>query len=245
VWDKGKNTVLIEGLNAGKVLQTVSTEIYFNPSGDRSDVPKDFTDSRFHTVEKEKICTPCHDMSPPGGTAAAQPPGKSPCAACHSKLVKVKVPHEPALNFSCVHCHSKLENPRYGTKGRDSVSCAECHADKTEEVKKNSFSHGPVAAGYCELCHDPHGSEFPGSLKAPINEVCLSCHEKVGKAPHVSRDSTGKGHPVSGKDDISPKRKGKELSCASCHDPHGGVVRFFLVSKKDERMALCQYCHAK
>lgn len=245
VWDNGKNVLLVEGFTGSQKVQSIGTEIYYNPLGDRSLVPNEFKEIPFHTPEKEKLCASCHDMSPSGGKSPSRNSEDSPCAVCHYKLVKVKYSHEPVTNYACAHCHVKTENPRHGTGRRDSALCNECHSDKADEIRKNSFSHGPVISGYCELCHDPHGSAFPGFMRRSINEVCLSCHEKVGKVSHVLKTTTGKGHPLSGKQDISPKRKGKELSCVSCHDPHGGVVRYFLVSRKEERMALCQYCHAK
>jgi predicted CXXCH cytochrome family protein len=245
VWDAGKNTLLIEGYNGGQKVQSIATEIFYNPLGDRSLVPQEFIETTLHSAENEKICAICHVMTASSDKNASQNPASSPCATCHQKLVKVKYPHEPAVNFSCQYCHVKTDKPRHGTARRDSTLCVECHSDKTDEIKKNTFKHGPVAAGYCEICHDAHGSDFPGFMRRPINEVCLSCHEKIGKGPHVLRNTSQKGHPLSGKNDISPKRKGKELSCVSCHDPHGGVVRYFLQSRKEERMALCQFCHNK
>ncbi|GAM08942.1 doubled CXXCH motif protein [Geobacter sp. OR-1] len=245
VWDNGKNTLLVEGYIADNKVQSIATEIFYNPLGDRSLVPKDFRETSLHTTENEKVCAACHAMTSSNSKNTAQNPANSPCATCHQRLVKVKYPHEPVANYSCAYCHVKTDNPRHGTSRRDSALCFECHSDKAEEIKKNSFPHGPVTAGYCEICHDPHGSEFTGFMRRPINEVCLSCHEKIGKEPHVLRNTSQKGHPLSGKKDISPKRKGKELSCVSCHDPHGGVVRYFLQSRKEERMALCQFCHNK
>jgi predicted CXXCH cytochrome family protein len=245
VWDSGKNSLLIEGFNGDRKVQSFTTEIFFNPFNERSLVPKDFIASRLHTPEKEKLCVSCHVMSASVDKKNPQTPDISPCAACHQKLVKVKFPHEPVTNYSCAYCHVKTENPRFGTVKSDSSLCFECHSDKADEIKKNIFPHGPVAAGYCEICHDPHGSDFPGFMRRPINEVCLACHEKIGKGSHVLNNTSKTGHPLSGKKDISPKRKGKELSCVSCHEPHGGVVRYFLQSRKDDRMALCQFCHAK
>lgn len=245
VWDKGKNTLLIEAFIGDKKIQSLTTELFYNPSGERSVVPASFNDSLLHTPERSKLCTPCHDMSPSAGKNASSNPESSPCATCHYKLAKVKHPHEPVASFSCSYCHQATGNPAHAVTRRGVALCFECHSDKADEIKKVTFPHGPVVAGYCEVCHDPHGTDFPGFMRKPINEVCLSCHEKILKTPHVLRSSGGEGHPLAGKADISPKRKGKELSCASCHDPHGGVTRYFLVSRKDERMALCQYCHAK
>jgi predicted CXXCH cytochrome family protein len=105
--------------------------------------------------------------------------------------------------------------------------------------------HGPIDAGMCELCHDPHGSGTIAQLKMPINKLCLSCHEQIGAEAHVNRSSYGEGHPLSGKPDISSKGKGRELSCVSCHEPHGGEFRYYFQAGKENRMDLCQYCHKK
>ncbi len=243
LWDKGKNTILIEGFSGSFKVQSVSAEIFFNPLGDRSLVPTGFRAMVLHTPENEKICVSCHIMAAAGGNAASA--GSSTCATCHRQIPQVKYPHEPVTSFTCTYCHTKTDNPRHGLSRRDTALCYDCHADKADDIKKFAFPHGPVAAGMCELCHDSHGTNFPAFMHTSINELCLSCHEKIGKSSHVLSSTAGIGHPMSGRDDVSPKRKGKELSCVSCHDPHGGKVRYFFVSGKADRLELCQFCHAK
>jgi len=242
LWDKGKNSILIEGFKGNLKVESVSAEIFFNPLGDRSLVPTGFRATTLHTPENEKICALCHIISPGGNPPPNAP---SPCATCHRKLLQVRYPHEPVTNLTCSYCHTKTDNPRYGLTRRDTALCYDCHADKADDIKKFAFPHGPVAGGMCELCHDPHGTDFPAFMRRPVNELCLSCHEKIGKGEHVVKGSVGKGHPLSGVKDISDKRKGKELSCVSCHNPHGGMVRNFFVSNSSDRMKLCQFCHAK
>jgi len=244
LWDKGKNSLLVEGFSGTRKVQSVATEIFFNPSGDIKLIPPGFAANVLHTAEGEKLCSHCHDRMAATDKSASSGES-SPCRTCHGKMVKVAYPHEPMTSFTCSYCHSDSGSPRFKVGKRDAPLCFECHADKETDIKKFTNPHGPVAAGYCEICHDPHGTDFPAFMRRPINEVCLSCHEKVAKSPHVVGSSGREGHPLSGRKDISPKRKGKELSCASCHDPHGGVVRYFLVSRSTERMALCQFCHAK
>ena len=60
VWDKGKNTLLIEGFKGSEKLETIGTEVYFEPAGDRALVPKEYHDNQLHTPDVDKICTPCH-----------------------------------------------------------------------------------------------------------------------------------------------------------------------------------------
>jgi hypothetical protein len=36
--------------------------------------------------------------------------------------------------------------------------CYSCHDRVREQVGSSSFIHGPVAAGFCIVCHDPHGA---------------------------------------------------------------------------------------
>jgi predicted CXXCH cytochrome family protein len=97
----------------------------------------------------------------------------------------------------------------------------------------------------CQDCHDPHGSQNESHLVKPVNELCLSCHAHIRKQKHVVRTSSGEGHPLSGKSDPSKKASGRQMSCVSCHAPHGGAVRYFFVSNADDRMNLCQMCHNK
>ena len=95
----------------------------------------------------------------------------------------------------------------------------------------------------CSICHDPHASDYPAQLVAPINDLCLGCHAAISRDIHVVRGVGGHGHPLRGIPD--PSSAGRELSCTSCHDPHGGRVNAFFQRGITDRFSLCQLCHAK
>ncbi len=157
--------------------------------------------------------------------------------------MNVKFVHGPAGTFSCSYCHSLTAKPKYAVTRRDAALCNECHADKAEGFKKRKYLHGPIDGGLCEVCHDSHGSPYPAQLRMPINELCLSCHAKIANEPHAVRTPKGEGHPLSGRPDISPKGKGRDISCVSCHEPHASDARHYFQSNEDDKMKLCQMCH--
>jgi predicted CXXCH cytochrome family protein len=244
VWDPGKNDLIIEGYAADKKVETFSTDIYFGSKSSLSGDLGGYRANVIHIEEVEKICVPCHVMNPSVSQVDSGLDTKNPCYLCHKKIMNMSFVHGPAGTFSCSYCHSFNGTPKYATPRRDSTLCGECHADKTAEFKKKKFRHGPVDVGMCEICHDSHGSANVSQLLQPINELCFSCHEKVRTEVHVVKLQEG-GHPLSGVPDISKPGSGRDLSCISCHNPHGGDARYYFVTNSDNRMQLCQACHNK
>ncbi|GAB7027091.1 cytochrome c3 family protein [Geotalea toluenoxydans] len=244
VWDGGKNEIIVEGYDGEKKIEAASTEIFFidKPA---ANVPSQYKRNVMHVPELEKYCSPCHDMNPTTAQLDTNMDKKNPCYGCHKKMGNTNFVHGPAGTFSCAYCHNLKGIPKYAVMLRDAALCNECHADKASEFKKKKFLHGPIEAGMCEICHDPHGSNFTSQLRLPINELCLSCHESVGKETHVVRLTDGAGHPLKDKPDPSKPGSGRDLSCISCHNPHGGEARFFFQNNVEDRMQLCQVCHNK
>ncbi|HCW93030.1 MAG TPA: cytochrome C, partial [Flexistipes sinusarabici] len=39
-----------------------------------------------------------------------------------------------------------------------SDTCLSCHKDLNNLLESMDYVHGPVAAGYCTICHSPHKS---------------------------------------------------------------------------------------
>jgi len=113
-------------------------------------------------------------------------------------------------------------------------------------------------------CHDPHASRYPRLLRAKVNDVCLDCHLQ-GRVKTVSRYSPTielssdyrighpyARHPVRGAPD---PLSGEEMSCLSCHLPHGGNKLHQLkmgaeipedaLNQNTETRDMCEKCHMK
>lgn len=245
LWDKGKNQLTVETFSGEKKLESYTAEIFYSPRGEPMDVPKEYRQSVMHRPEADALCVPCHNMRPTMKQVIDVPDKDNACFSCHKRMANQKFVHGPVSTYSCAYCHSLQGAPLYSTPKRDAKLCYECHLEKEKELKGYKFLHGPVAAGMCEICHDSHGSDNPAQLHMPINKLCLSCHEQIAMSIHVTSVASGQGHPLLGKTDPSDRGRGREMSCVSCHDPHGGKARYYFVTGNDSRMDLCQMCHRK
>jgi predicted CXXCH cytochrome family protein len=116
--------------------------------------------------------------------------------------------------------------------------CARCHAD----IMSRPFKHGPAAAGYCTLCHDPHASDHPAWTRDQDWQLCTTCHaEKRTDVHMISGFVRGGSHPTEKAPD--PSRPGKRLSCVSCHSPHSSLTKDLLGFEVRSKYEMCGYCH--
>lgn len=119
-------------------------------------------------------------------------------------------------------------------------ACLKCHND----VMSGLFKHGPVDAGSCTLCHDPHASENAAWLRKPSWELCTTCHDEKATERHVLAGLKKKAsHPTKHKRD--PAQRGKRMTCVSCHKPHSAESRTLFAFGAKERFELCGFCHDK
>lgn len=239
----GKNNIKLEGYSRGEVVRTTAAEIFYqkNPY---ALPPGGFRPFVMHTPQREALCAPCHNMQPTKEQLKESSADLNPCASCHKRMLNKKNVHGPAGVFRCTVCHDPLSRPaKYKSNGGQAGSCNKCHLDKVKEFKNSKFVHGPVQLGMCSVCHDAHASDHPAQMLGAINDVCVGCHAKVKLDRHVVSGILG-SHPLSGVGD--PSRLGKQLSCASCHNPHGGANQvFFGRDVAGATMMLCQKCHQK
>ncbi len=122
--------------------------------------------------------------------------------------------HDAFLNSGCGDCHD-LEMKPFDYKNivysEEAISlCLECHDDRLQA----KYIHGPVGAGICTPCHDPHGNERQFLLTRKGNSLCEICHEKERIQKHLTK--------------LQETKAGSSTSCLDCHDPHGTEKKFHL-----------------
>ncbi|MDH5299293.1 MAG: hypothetical protein OEV91_09770 [Desulfobulbaceae bacterium] len=133
--------------------------------------------------------------------------------------------HRNSTALDCKECH-RLKGGSFDFKriipARSNCTTGQCHADKG----KAPHVHGPVGAGVCISCHNPHGSFAPMEMARTGPDLCLVCHQakqEEFKQPVI--------HP--------PVKDG----CTDCHDPHQSKMRFQLRGDGTAVSSLCFTCH--
>ena len=108
---------------------------------------------------------------------------KKECNKCHDRTNSLAlIEQQPEL---CYSCHKEMEN-------------------------KYKLLHGPVAAGFCSECHNPHSSKIEHLLTRKGRRLCTHCHElnDIKKnSSHANINNT---------------------NCTKCHNPHGGEKNYYL-----------------
>jgi predicted CXXCH cytochrome family protein len=172
------------------------------------------------------------------------------CIDCHKKVFSKRVVHAPLNQYvrmeqGCELCHTA---PHAKKKGALSLAapvpdlCFMCH-DKAAFSKQNI--HPPVAGGDCLTCHNPHSADAPRLLNQPVPFICQNCHPDKTSGKHILGGyGFGDNHPIQGR--IDPSRKGQELGCASCHNPHSSQKKnLFVNDEAGSPENLCLLCHSK
>ena len=112
------------------------------------------------------------------------------------------VNHGPYEAKLCNACHQRATNALVLPVEE---LCFKCH---TIDIKKKHL-HGPVAAGGCRICHDPHGTGRPYLLVSEPKKFCYYCHDEKSVA-------------------ANEVHKGVEAECIECHDAHSSDNPFLL-----------------
>ncbi len=224
--------------------------------------PAGFQKDFFHAQDRTE-CAPCHHVLAPAeadnktiniehyaaevSKNKAIIPTESTCYSCHRGITSYPFVHEPDFVWSCLTCHDSRAEPRYAVKYPDPKLCYKCHEEQKEKRSGQKNYHAPYIADKCVICHNPHASENPYRLDQPIWLLCVSCHPDQGDGRHVIAayfwGTRHRRHPTHGVPD--PSRKGHELTCASCHDPHASDAPNFITKYENMSFDLCMKCHMK
>lgn len=107
--------------------------------------------------------------------------------------------------------------------------CYECHSTEyvlaQEAGQPFSVKDHPVNDGVtCVTCHDPHGSNVPGQLREPAEELCASCHTGELGTNETFKAGSTLHHPqaemLAGKGAIGVTATvgaHTEITCIECH----------------------------
>jgi predicted CXXCH cytochrome family protein len=187
----------------------------------------------FHRDDKlPASCAFCHDLQRSTTVESLGIKKQASCVSCHRNAVD-KGPrlHSTTVNRQCLACHQQFVQPwRIGfPAGKLEDTCFTCHTSK-EAWRTQKYVHGPMLAGGCTLCHNPHGEKHRYQLWADgAVALCIACH--------------------SDKENLLDKEKPVGFvhglihgpGCVACHDPHASKHEFLLHNSINE---LCVGCHS-
>lgn len=215
-----------------------------------------FKGKSVHQPVSGGMCTGCHNAHQSDFSKILVKDVPGLCYNCHDES-KFKGTSGHTLLGMCTGCHNPhSSNSNKILKSDQPEVCYDCH-DKAKFTKK--YVHGIINVGGCTSCHAAHTSNKPSLLLNSIHELCISCHAAKLKLPHVVALPGKKRHPIEGVKDPStlkmikmsdpknPKKQmevpdpnvpGKDLTCASCHDPHSSDFRALLTQQR-----ICLKCH--
>ncbi len=228
----GNNTAIIVAHRADKsVVEIDSVGAYYNIDNVADQPGEGFEKFTFHNTPTEAACRTCHKPKPYTARDA--------CAPCHDGMWNQRYTHTPTKQRRCMACHDST-SPNFAIQkslGSDADLCYTCHTKQKELWNADTMKrHAPVDGGTCVQCHTPHSSPTYQHTDAPINRICSSCHNDKPEFLHPIVGHPHRGVPEGG-------RKGIELSCAGCHNPHASV--YDKLSRYGNEMEMCQGCHPK
>ncbi len=215
-------------------MSNVDCTICHSPHGTNSTslkMVKKFAHSPFASKE----CDSCHkDLKKNPKELILE--GSSLCFSCHddkkSAFESGKLHHPPVVEGKCIACHSPHASEYKSLlKGGERDICFSCHSAIKDKFKTSKYHHPDKAGdGKCTICHTPHTSNEKHLFAKEPLAVCSTCHATQGKFTH----------PV-GAGVIDPRDKKSNVTCISCHNPHGTDIKYFLILRKDRE--LCVQCH--
>lgn len=110
--------------------------------------------------------------------------------------------HGPFAAKMCEGCHRRGSNELIFPIEQ---LCLHCHNLQIEK----KWVHGPIVAGGCRICHEPHGSGQPYLLVSESEKFCFHCHSERSVLKN-------------------PVHEGINMKCTECHDAHASDNEYLL-----------------
>jgi predicted CXXCH cytochrome family protein len=200
------------------------------------------TPASAHSAVLEGRCGNCHDPHYSANADLLHKPQTELCLSCHASLVQSPaggpwpVGHKPVLEGKCRLCHrSHTSTSAKLMKASPPQPCRPCHGEFLASIEGPGLQsvHEPVKTGACGSCHQLHGSEAAGLLKAGARDtVCRGCHQKLPGAHHLFSAAELKEKPGGAQAEVK--------GCTHCHLPHASAKRQLLFATGDP---VCKGCH--
>lgn len=156
--------------------------------------------------ERHRVLTFFFDGVSPlaGETSGSNPSAVDAVAATDSPPTNGWRVHKPLNN--CVGCHGSRRERTVSRRVQLVADVPQlCHTCHQEYAALKGWVHGPVAAGECLTCHEPHKARNEFLLVKPVPQLCYDCHDSQSI------------RAIDGHGDESHAR------CNRCHEGHAGA----------------------
>lgn len=202
-------------------------------------------------ADQARVTGTAHDLGTPGGVSS--------CEMCH-------VPH--AASGGIIWSGEARADGAFS--GLAPV-CYSCH-DGTVATGSYVFDEAVVqhsidreAGEDCDMCHDPHISDYGSFLLFPSGaNLCQACHEHAGEGEHpvnvsvhevgftpadIQRDPDHGDLDGARLWDVTGRPGIEYTKCLTCHAAHAGSAESLLATGADDGTGVasgfCQNCHQR
>jgi DmsE family decaheme c-type cytochrome len=155
-------------------------------------------------------CASCHQVHTEHDRVRDRQTQAEVCFDCHKqqRMDSKKFSSHPIEEGKviCSDCHNTHGSAGVKNLVRDTVvdTCYQCHAEKRGPF---IWDHMPVTED-CGNCHNPHGSNISGMLKARVPMLCQECHEASSHRGVIPTDDPSA---------TSTKASTLGRGCLNCH----------------------------
>jgi predicted CXXCH cytochrome family protein len=196
-----------------KPVEQLCTECHDQPPDNKNSI---------HEPYKNFMCTKCHTPHGTQNNSLLVLPDGFVCVECHTEKITDYSPtelHAANNNQSCELCHTgHYSDNDYLLSSSEEKFCLKCHTNIKNLIQEKEI-HSVLTDNDCLTCHIAHYRKGEKYLTDDDPQLCFSCHpDKQGL------ENLAFPHPP------------LEDGCASCHNPHAGVLN-------DPQIEVCGACH--